>query len=127
MRRNYREIQAQGAAVLAVSFEPRARLFQLGRQFQLPFPLLSDPERDAYRAYRLQRGHLFRLLRPGTVLAYLKLLARGRAYHFQRSDLRQLRGDFVIGREGIVRYEHRGAAPHDRPSVGVLMDALDRI
>ena len=113
--------------MLAVSFEPRERLFQLVRQLQLPFPLLSDPERDVYQAYGLQRGHLFHLLRPGTVLAYLKLLSRGRAYHFRRSDLRQLGGDFVIGQEGIVRYEHRSAAPHGRPSVGVLIDTLGRI
>ena len=112
--------------MVAVSFEPRDQLFQLARQLRLPFPLLSDPERDVYRAYGLQRGRLSQLLSPGTVLAYVKLLAGGRIYHFRWSDLRQLGGDFVIDRQGIVRFEHRSAAPHHRPSVELLLVQLDR-
>ena len=126
MRRNYEEIQARRATVVAVSFEPRDRLFQLARQLRLPFPLLSDPERDVYRAYGLEQGRLSQLLSPGTVLAYLKLLAKGRIYHFRWSDLRQLGGDFVIDGKGIIQFEHRSAAPHDRPSVELLLVQLDR-
>lgn len=125
MRQHYPEIQARNAVVIAVSFEPRDRLFQLARQVRTTFHLLSDPERDIYRAYRLTRSHLLQLLSPGTVLAYVKLLARGRMYHFRRSDLRQMGGDFVIDAEGVVRYQHRSAAPHDRPSVQELMDVID--
>ena len=113
--------------MLVVSFEPRDRLFQLARQLQLPFPLLSDPERDVYRAYGLKRGRLFQLLSPGTVLAYLGLLAKGRWYHFRRSDLRQLGGDFVIDGQGITQYEYRGAAPHQRPPVEDILALLGRI
>jgi peroxiredoxin len=127
LRRNYEEIQARSGTVLAVSFEPRDRLFQLSRQLRLPFPLLSDPEQDVYRAYGLKRGRLSQLVSPGTVLAYLKLLARGRIYHFRWSDLRQLGGDFVIDGRGIVQFEHRSAAPHYRPSVERLLAMLDSI
>ena len=127
MRRNYSEIQVRQGAVIAVSFEPRDRLFQLSRQMQLPFPVLSDPERDAFRAYGLQSGKLSRMFGPATVAAYVKLLAKGRWYHFSRSDLRQLGGDFVIDAEGIVRYEYRSAAPHDRPPVDRLLGMLSEI
>ena len=126
MRRKYAEIQARNAAVLAVSFEPRDRLFQLARQLQLPFPLLSDPERDVYRAYGLKRGRLLQLLNPGTVLAYLGLLARGRWYHFRRSDLRQMGGDFIIDGQGNTQFEYRSAAPHERPSVEHILALLGR-
>jgi len=51
LRQQYGDIQAKGAEVAAISFEPRDRLFQLTRQLQLPFPVLSDPERDVYAAY----------------------------------------------------------------------------
>ena len=124
MRRNYGEIQAKSGTVLAVSFEPRDRLFQLTRQLALPFPLLSDPERDVYRAYRLERANLLRLISPGTVLAYVKLLAGRQLYHLRWSDLRQLGGDFVIHEQGAIRFEHRSAAPHDRPSVDLLIAQL---
>ncbi len=127
MRRHHPEIQARNGVVLAVSFEPRDRLFQMSRQMQLPFPLLSDPERDVYRAYRLGKGSLGQVFSPGTIWTYIKLAARGRRYHFQRSDLRQGGGDFVIDGRGVVRFEHRGPAPHDRPTVDQLLDVLGAI
>ena len=124
LRQKHGEIEAQGAAVLAVSFEPRDRLFQLSRQLQLPFPLLSDRERDIYRAYGLQRGYLRQIFSLQTVLAYVKLLTQGRMYHFRRSDLRQLGGDFIVDPEGVIRYQYRSAAPHDRPSVDELISSI---
>ena len=127
MRRNYSEIQVRQGAVIAVSFESRGRLFQLSRQMQLPFPLLSDPERDDYRTYSLLSGKLLAMLGPGTVWAYIKLLVRGRWYHFRKSYLRQLGGDFVIDAAGIVKYEYRSIAPHDRPPVDRLLDVLAEI
>lgn len=113
--------------MLAVSFEPRERLFQLARQLQLPFPLLSDPERDVYTTYGLKHGRLLQLLHPRTVLAYIRLLAGGRFYHFRQSALRQLGGNFIIDRQGIVQYEHRSGAPHDRPPLEHLLSILDRV
>lgn len=94
---------------------------------QLPFQLLSDPERDVYRAYGLHSGRLSRVLAPGTIWAYMKLLAKGRLYHFRVSDFRQMGGDFAIDAEGIIRFEHHGAAPHDRPTVQRLLEVLTEI
>ncbi len=124
MRQKHDEIEARGAAVLAVSFEPRDRLFQLSRELRLPFPLLSDRERDSYRAYGLQRGNLRQIFSLQTILAYVKLLAQGRSYHFSRSDLRQLGGDFIIGPEGVIQYQYCSAAPNDRPSVDELIERI---
>ena len=94
---------------------------------RLPFPLLSDPERDAYRAYGLNSGKLRQIFGPGTVWAYIKLLAAGQMYHFRRSDFLQLGGDFIIDAGGAVRYEYRGGSPHDRPPVEMLIDTLREI
>lgn len=125
LRQKHGEFQAKNAAILAVSFESRQRNFQLSRQLQLPFPILSDPERDIYRAYGLQQGYLRQVFSLGTILAYVKLLAQGHLYHFRKSDLRQLGGDFVIDTVGMVRYQYRSAAPHDRPSGAELVRAVD--
>lgn len=124
MRRHYPAIQKANAEVVAVSFEPKVRLAQLSRQMQLPFRLLSDLERDVYRAYGLARGSWYQTFSPGTIWSYLKLLVRGRRYHFRRSDLRQMGGDFVIDAAGIVRWEHREKTSHDRPSVEEILEVL---
>ena len=112
---------------MAVSFEPLERLSELSRQLQLPFPVLSDPRRDVYRAYGLAGGTVLSLLAPGIIWAYLKLLAQGNWYHFGKSDLRQMGGDFVLDEGGLVAYEFRSASPHQRPTVSELIAVLNRI
>ena len=124
MRQQYSEIKAKGAEVVAISFEPRDRLFQLTRQLQLPFPVLSDPERDVYFAYSLSRGSLLRIFSPRTIWTYLKHFARQRRYEHAASDWRQIGGDFILDAEGSVLYEFRGQTPSDRPSVASLIAAL---
>ena len=115
------------AAVLAISFEPQERVSQLSRQLQLPFPVLSDPQRTAYRAYGLASATILSLLAPGTVWAYIKLLARGNQYHFRESDMRQMGGDFVVDEDGLVAYEFRGASPHQRPAILELLAVVAKI
>ncbi|NQW22921.1 MAG: redoxin domain-containing protein [SAR202 cluster bacterium] len=124
MRQQYGEIQAKGADVVAISFEPKERLFQLTRQAQLPFPILSDPERAVYAAYGLTEGHWLKIFSLKTIWTYVKHFARGRRYHHAASDWKQLGGDFVLQEDGIVIYEYRGQAPHDRPTVNRLIAEL---
>ena len=112
---------------MAISFEPQERLSQLSRQLQLPFPILSDPQREAYRAYGLATATVFSLLAPGTVWTYIKLLARGNRHHFRESDMRQMGGDFVVDEDGLVAYEFRGASPHQRPAISELLAVVAKI
>ena len=127
MRRHFREIEARDGTVLAISFEPLERLSQLSRQMQLPFPILSDPQRNTYRAYGLASGALKNMFAPGTVWAYAKLLSRGSGYQFRKSDMLQMGGDFVLDKDGPVVYEFRGASPHQRPAALGLIEVLDGI
>ena len=125
MRQQSGDIQAKGAEVAAISFEPRGRLFQLTRQLQLPFQVLSDPERDVYAAYSLAQGSLLKIFSPKTVWTYAKYFARGRRYEHAASDWKQLGGDFILGDDGTILYEHRGQTPADRPSVASLIAKSD--
>ena len=124
MRQRYVEIQAKDGDVVGVSFETRDRLLQLSRQLQLPFALLSDPERDVYRAYGLERGGWLQVFSRETLWAYLKHFLRGGRYYHRRSDLKQLGGDFVLDENGKVIFEYRSIYPHDRPSVSRLIEEL---
>ena len=124
MRQQYGDIQAKGAKVVVISFESRDRLYQLTRQLQLPFPVLSDPERDVYFAYGLSQGSLLRIFSPKAIWTYLKHFARQRRYEHAASDWRQIGGDFILDAEGSVLYEFRGQTPSDRPSVASLIAAL---
>ncbi len=124
MRQRYGDIEAKGAEVVAIFFEPRDRLFQLTRQLQLPYPVLSDPERDVYAAYSLAQGNLLKIFSPKTGWTYVKHFARGRRYEHAASDWKQIGGDFILGEDGTVLYEHRGQTPADRPTVASLISKL---
>ena len=91
----------------------------------LPFPVLIDRGRAAYRAYGLGRTSVRRAwgLRPA--LAYLRLLMRGRWRDLRRptEDTLQLGGDFVIGPDGTLVYGFWSAGPDDRPPVDELIAA----
>ena len=91
----------------------------------LPFPVLIDPDRAAYRAYGLGRASIRRAwgLRPAR--AYLRLLRRGGWRDLRRptEDTRQLGGDFVLGPDGTLVYGFWSAGPDDRPPVDELIAA----
>ena len=124
MRQQYSNIQGFVGEVVAVSFEPMERVSQLAFQLQLPFPVLSDPERKTYEAYDLGSGSWRRIFSPGTVWAYLKHFALGGRCDHKSSDWKQLGGDFILDTNGFVTFEHHCTAPHNHPQVGQLISLL---
>ncbi len=118
-------IDAAGTAVF-VAFDDAGRLREsLLHGLDVPYPLLVDPERLAYRAWGLERGSLLRIWGDPLVwLRYARELAHG--VHLRRPgwDTLQLGGDFVVDRAGTVVYS-RPQRGDDRPPVGELGRALE--
>lgn len=124
MRRSYDNFRRADAEVVLVSFAQGEPLRAFAKELDLPFPVLSDPQRQAYRAYGLRKGGLWAVFGPKIVGAYLGLLLRGRRFRGIQGDPFQLGGDFIIDAEGIIRFAHRSADPVDRPSPEQLLQAV---
>ncbi len=124
LRHRYEEFRAAGAEVAAVSFAQSKALLPYVRDLRLPFPLLSDPERGAYKAYGLLRGSFWSIFGPKTVWEYVKLISHGRLFRGIQADPFQLGGDFVIDGEGFVRFAYRSEEPTDRPSADWLLQSV---
>ncbi len=107
-----------------ISFAQGKALAHYAGGLNLPFPLLSDPERSAYRAYGLSRGSFWTIFGPKIVWTYVKLMARGRLFRGIQADPYQLGGDFVVDGQGILRFAYRSADPADRPSADRLLEAV---
>src|SRR6185295_437760 len=120
----YAEIQALGAEVVVISFEPAERLLGYRAHHGWPFPVVSDPTRAAYRAFGLGSASLRRLFRPRVVLRYAWLILRGYRPRSSEADVHQLGGNFVIDGRRRVVFAHRSADPIDRPPVSALLKAL---
>lgn len=126
MRTKYDEIRRLGGEVLVVSFAQPALLAVYERDQALPFPLVADPSRAAYRAFGLERTSWRAILRGGVIWRYLRLMARGWAPQRgnKGEDVLQLGGDFVLDERRQVVYAHRSAEPTDRPPVEDLLQAV---
>ncbi len=124
LRHRYEEFRAAGAEVAAVSFAQSKALLPYADNLRLPFPLLSDPERSAYKAYGLLRGSFWSIFGPKTVWEYVKLISHGRLFRGIQADPFQLGGDFVIDGRGVVRFAYRSEEPTDRASADRLLQAV---
>ena len=123
MRRHAGEFARLKTEVFIVSFgvERWARAWL--RETEVPFPLLLDQDRRVYRAYGLERSAR-RAWAPRVIWHYVRQLAAGRRLHAIEGDPHQLGGDFIIDRNGIVRFAHRERDPVDRPPVARLLEVL---
>ena len=93
---------------------------------EVPYPVLVDQDRSAYRAWGLHRGSVAGIWGdPRVWLRYAREIARGERLRRPGNDRLQLGGDFVIDREGIVAYS-RPQRRDDRPPVAELVRALEQ-
>ena len=116
-----------GEAVVAlITFTRQRNLRGYRSRFGLPFAVLTDETRATYRAYGLGRGRWWRVWGPATVRAYGRLIRGGARAERPKEDTLQLGGDFVVGRDGSLRYAYRSKGPDDRPPVDELVAAVAR-
>lgn len=126
MQQRYEKFRRLGAEVMVVSQARPEMVALFLREQPLPFPAVADPERVAYRAFGLERTSWGRMLRPGVILRYLRILFRG--WRPQRvregEDVLQLGGDFLLDGAGRLAYAYRSAEPTARPAVETLLQAV---
>ena len=122
----WERIGAAGAEVLVVVHDSPERI-RAGMLdgLDVPFPVLVDEQRTAYRAWGLRRAPFWRVyLDPAVWRQYWRLLRSGERMRRSGADTLQLGGDFVVGRDGRLTYS-RPQQADDRPPVGVLLRELE--
>ena len=126
MQQRYEEIRRLGAEVVAVSFEPLHRLKKQVVDLNLTFPILSDPDLEAYRAYGVRRGSFRDVFNLGASLQFLRLLFKGRWVWGSHGDIMQLGGDFIIDGEGLLKYSHPVDRSQNQADVDMLLEELKK-
>lgn len=117
--------QCGGVAVLVAYDRPGLLGTKMMRGLAVPFPILFDPERWAYRAWGLGRTGLFgAMLSPVLNWRYFKLLIGGERFLGLAPDMFQLGGDFVLDRRHRVTFMHRMRNNGDRAPVARLIAEL---
>lgn len=94
-----------------------------------PYAMVSDPEREVYRAFGLSRGKARMFLSPRIIGHYLAKMWAGWRIRKPRQgeDLLQLGGDFVLDASHRLVFAYRSIDPTDRPSVQHLLETVTRL
>lgn len=118
-----------GARVVVVAFAPADALAQYQQWLGLDAVLvLSDPERETYRAFGFGRASFRRVwLDPRVWARYAALIARGGRPRPARDDTLQLGGDVLSDAAGHVRWVYRSRGPEDRPPLMAVAREIETI
>ena len=120
------EIAAVAAAVVLVAYDqPGLLATKMMRGLDVPYTIVFDPTREAYRRWGLGRtGRFGAMLSPTLNWRYLKLLLRGERFLGLAPDMLQLGGDFILDRTHHITFAHRMTNNGDRVAVSLLLDEL---
>lgn len=112
--------------IVLVTFTDPSNLEAYRSAHELPFPILVDPDRDAYRAFGLGRGSIARIYGWKAARRYFEIFRSDGLSGLARptEDTLQLGGDFVVGPDGSLVYGFWGEGPDDRPDVDELIAAI---
>ena len=112
------------ATIVVVTFGAVDQFAAYRCHLAIPFTVLADPDRRAYRDYELQRGTVRNVYGIGTMRTYAALVRTGRKLRRPTGDTLQLGGDLVIDRDGRNAAALFPDSPDDRPTVQELAFAL---
>jgi hypothetical protein len=118
------EFEAFGASLAAIGLGKLAEARAFREEARIPFPLLVDEKRVAYRAAGLKEGSLFDLLRPAEILARLRARSRGHRQGKLGSNPLQLGGSFVFGPGDTDLYARPSRFFGDTPTAEELLAAV---
>ncbi len=121
------DFERLGADVVLVAYhDPELLMAKMLRDLELPFTLLLDSTRDAYRRWGLEGATLRNWLAPGFYLGVVKLLIKERTNLGDSPGPVQMGGDFIVGPDGRLTFTNYMKSFHDRASIPMLLDALAR-
>lgn len=123
MRADEPRFRQAGGSVALVTMGPVATAARFREHFQLTFPVLTDADQAAYRAFGVGRGGLREIMGVQTWLPGLKALFRG-GIGVPRGDVQQLPAAAVVDGRGIVRFSHQSKDSTDHPSHDQMIAAV---
>ena len=125
MRRAKSRFDNIGAQVILVGMGTPEESTSFKEKFDVPFPIISDPEKQVYRAFDLKRLSPLGFFSPTVALKGISAMAQGHTMGLPQGDVRQLPGVFVINTDGQIVYRHYASDPADHPDPETILAAVE--
>jgi hypothetical protein len=118
--------EAYHVSIVIVSFEDELFVRRYRDESGISWPVVSDPGRELYRQFGMERASLGQILNWRSLRGYLGLVfGRRRAVKMPTNhDYLQLGGDILVDPTGIIRLAHRSETPEDRPKLADVMQLM---
>jgi AhpC/TSA antioxidant enzyme len=124
LREHEGEFGQRGVRVAVVTFGSPYFAAAYARESALPWPILLDETREAYRRYGMLSASFLGLWGPATWRAYFRELRKGARLRKADGDIHQQGGDVLIDPAGIIVLHHVGAGPADRPGPDRILEPV---
>jgi len=136
IRRDQEMFREAGAHVVLIGHGNHEDALAFLQAKRVPFPLLLDRDREAYRAYGLTQGKVMQVLSPKTALPWLRaeLSPETRQHGLKGGSFMQMPGTFVIDTGGVVRFRggliqfaHRNKHVADSPANDDILRVVEAL
>jgi peroxiredoxin len=124
LRRNKNLFDRAGARVVMVGMGTVEQTAAFKRKFDIPYAMVSDPERKLYRKYQIGFMPLASIFSPRVMARTVSALAKGRGVGIPYGDVRQLSAVFVIEIDGTISYGHYAKDASDHPQAREILDHI---
>ena len=125
MRRNKKKFEKAGAQVVLVGMGTPSESAQFAAKFNVPFPIVVDPQKKLYRKFELKQMSTLGFFSPSVALKGVAAIVGGHGIGMPRGNARQLPGVFIINTAGQIIFSHFSSSPADHPDAETIIAALN--
>jgi peroxiredoxin len=124
LRARKTDFEKAGGRVVLVGMGTPSECTAFLKKFDIPFPMIADPQQALYRQFHLKRISPLGVLSPTVALKGLAAVARGSGIGKPIGDVLQLPGVFVIDSDARIVFSHQPAGPADHVDPDTILKAL---
>lgn len=127
LRREQDGLKTAGIHVVLLGCATPAQAESFRHEFDVPFPIVCDPDCVLYQKYGLKQMRTSDFFSPVMAWKVVKVLAQGYGHRSGQGPERQLGGVFIIDQRGTIRFTHVAADAADNPSPAAIIRAAVRL
>lgn len=124
LRDRYKEISETGTGLVAIGMGRPDMAAHFREEFDIPFRLLVDQQRQTYPLLDIKRGTWWDVAGPHMWADFAKRLLRGQVTQGVKGDPLQMGGLAVIEPGGHISKVHKSEDPKDNLSIDQLLKEL---
>ena len=127
MRHAAEDIRQAGGNVVLVGMGTASQTREFIERFNVPFPMICDPDQHLYRDFSIERMSPLGFFSPTMALRGIAAMAQGHTMGLPEGDVRQLPGVVIVESDGRIAHRYDSQDPADHPSPATIVEQLEAL